>query len=162
MQDQFTRGLRSEHLFLDRLASEKLDPRTYARWAAVRSSHRFMAHKNKRIIAFRLAGNIPVVLNVFECDSINASFEQGISTHWHVRNRPEEGFTVGHCPVEIADGCFMGHTTDTSTDYVEYDKGKRGMLVSMFYKTPANPITSLYQGPAYLLEEPAFHRLFPE
>lgn len=160
MQDNTAKASK-ERAILDRLASSNLSSTDYSLWLSTKAHHRFMAHKGKRLIAFRMSGSKAIVIDSLECKGISFSFEAGFSSIWRVRSTGAH-VTVGVTPVQIADGCFLNHTIISGVEYVEYKPNQFGSMVSMAYKTPHNPLTVRNDSCVYLMEEAAFFRTYPD
>jgi NDP-sugar pyrophosphorylase family protein len=140
-------------------SSLKLSVEQQARWSACRSTHRFMAFQDKKLVAYSLLFQRPQIIDVFTCKGLDVSLNTGLSSLWESQNTHRQ-FWVSATPVEVANGCFLWMLKYSSLEFVDYQDSK-SLKFSIAYRTVANP-TQLVDGKTYLLEKAVFdHFEFP-
>lgn len=115
----------------------RLPPDAQERLIACRSSHRFMAYKNKILVIYSLIGDHPRVHDRLTCEAASISLEHGLSSTWS-SSTSGETLTIGHVPVEVAPNCFLHHTIYSAVDFLPY-RNIYAAKFSLVYRTQHHP-----------------------
>lgn len=106
------------------------------RWADCKSSHRFMAYKNKQLIIYKLVRNKPVIVDTLTCTAVDLSFADGLKSTW--LNAKQIEVSIGHIPLEIYPSVFLWSTFYADLQYVPHH-GIYAARFPLIYKTIHNP-----------------------
>lgn len=148
--------VQEERTAADVAAYKTLDKSQIARWERCKSAHRFMAFKGKTLVAYKLRGAAPEVLDTFTSSRLSVTLDGGLESSWTDSKGLE--ITLGSTPTEVAPGCFMWHPKHNTLELVDW-KGGKSLRFSVMWRTAFNP-SHKANGEIYLSEELAFVKNF--
>lgn len=129
--------VQAEDQFAETLVSD-LPNLVQKRWQASASVHRFLTHKNKRLVVFKLEEARPKVFLTLSCVGADLSFREGLRSVWADAEHCKT-FYIGHRPKEIVDGCFLWHPSSSGIEARIVDS-RLSISVSTLLRQPHNPL----------------------
>lgn len=156
MPETATKRVKEERTVADIAAYASLSGEQLAKWESCKSTHRFMAFKSKQLVAYRLYGGLPDILDVLTNTGLSIDLERGLESSW--QGRDGSTLLIGHKPVEIAPSCFLWHPKHNTLEYVDW-KGGKSLRFSLMWRTAFNPAKKV-TNEVYLSESIAFARNF--
>ena len=148
--------IQEERTAADIAAYKNLSGEQLQRWERCKSAHRFMAFDSKVVVAYKLNGQNPEVINTFTSAGLSVTLENGLESVW--TDSTGKILIVRHHPIEIAPGCFMWHPKHNTLELVDW-KGGKSLRFSAMWRTALNPNRKV-SGEVYLSEKLAFDRNF--
>lgn len=124
-------------------------PEKQPSWAATSTGHRFMCYAGKVLTAYKLVGEVPIIVNSWTMVDVKADSSSGFLSQWE--DYYGSMVYVGHVPVELTNRCFLWHNHSSGYEFTER-YGSPSLRLSMTIRTQTHPNTKL-EGVTYLTEE---------
>lgn len=128
------------------------------RWQLSASVHRFLSHRNKRLVVFKKVEGKPVIHLTLSCVGSGLNFKEGLQTVWADTLKCKT-FYIGHKPKELVDGCFMWHPSSSGIETRIVDN-HLSVSVSTLVRQPSNPLRSKDHDGFSILEYRYFQEQF--
>ena len=148
--------LKEERTAADVAAYSNLPKDQLSRWEGCNSTHRFMAFRNKALVAYKLNEDVPEVINTFVNVGVNITLDNGLESIWMASDGKE--LVVNYQPTEFAPGCFVWHPKHNTLELVDW-KGGKSLRFSAMWRTALNPSKKRH-GEVYLQDKLTFERNF--
>lgn len=155
-QELVSQRIQDERTTADIAAYKTLSKAQLNRWERCKSSHRFMSFESKVLVAYKLNGSAPEVLNTFTSTGLSLTLWGGLQSTW--KDSAGNVLLVSHQPSEIAPGCFLWHPKHNTLELVDW-KGGKSLRFSAMWRTAFNPNQKV-SGEIYLSEKLVFDRNF--
>ena len=137
----------------------RLTPEAQDRWAACRSSHRFMSYRGKQLVLFTFDAELkPQVVDRLTMVDATLTIGEGLSTQWLTGD--DQKLTVGSLPKEIAPNTFLWTAYSSDVQFVPH-KGVYGVRLPLLFQSRHN-ISHPTLNSTYILELAAFEAEFCE
>lgn len=143
----------NERVWSEAAAADDLDSQAYQEWLGLRSTHRFVACRGKKLILWRCGAGTAKIVKSFVIDEIGLAWAGMLAC---LQDSSGARVTVGHSPARLAEGVFLWLPYYNDVQFLQGNMLK----FSMVCRQRLNPSTKM-PGTLFLSESGPFNDLWP-